>query len=75
VPARNADVHGIVPDRLNVALLLLDIVNDLEFPGGEPLLRHAVPMTRRIARLRARAKRAGIPVIYVNDNYGPAPSD
>jgi hypothetical protein len=64
-----------VPDHSTVALLLLDIVNDLEFPGGERLLRHAVPMARRLARLRTRAKRAGIPVIYVNDNYGRWQSD
>ena len=64
-----------VPDHSRVALLLLDVVNDLEFPGGERLVRHAVPMARRLARLRTRAKRAGIPVIYVNDNYGRWQSD
>ena len=63
MPARNADLHGMVPDHASVALLLLDVVNDLEFPGGERLVRHALPMARRLARLRARAKRAGIPVI------------
>jgi nicotinamidase-related amidase len=75
VPARNADLHGMVPDRSSVALVLLDVVNDLEFPGGERLARHAVPMARRLARLRARVRRAGIPVIYVNDNYGRWQSD
>jgi nicotinamidase-related amidase len=74
-PARNADLHGMVPDHSRVALLLLDVVNDLEFPGGERLVRQAVPMARRLARLRERAKRAGIPVIYVNDNYGRWQSD
>jgi nicotinamidase-related amidase len=75
MPARNLDLHGMVPDHSTVALLLLDVVNDLEFPGGERLLRHAVPMARRLARLRTRAKRAGIPVVYVNDNYGRWQSD
>jgi nicotinamidase-related amidase len=64
-----------VPDRSSVALVLLDVINDFEFPGGERLVRHAVPMARRLARLRARAKGAGIPVIYVNDNYGRWRSD
>jgi nicotinamidase-related amidase len=64
-----------VPDHSRVALLLLDVVNDLEFPGGDRLLRHALPMARRLARLRARARRAGIPVVYVNDNYGRWRSD
>jgi nicotinamidase-related amidase len=53
-----------------VALLMLDVINDLEFSGGDRLLRHALPMARRLARFKARAKRAGIPVVYVNDNYG-----
>ena len=75
MPARNADLHGMVPDHSSVALLLLDVINDLEFPGGGRLVRYAVPMARRLARLRARAKRAGIPVIYVNDNYGRWQSD
>jgi nicotinamidase-related amidase len=74
-PARNADLHGMVPDQSTVALLLLDVINDLEFPGGERLVRHTVPMARRLARLRLRAKRAGIPVVYVNDNYGRWQSD
>jgi nicotinamidase-related amidase len=64
-----------VPDHSRVALLLLDVVNDLEFAGGDRLLRHALPMARRLARLRARARRAGIPVVYVNDNYGRWRSD
>ena len=74
-PTRNADLHGMVPDQSQVALVLLDVVNDLEFPGGERLVRHAVPMARRLARLRERVKSAGIPVIYVNDNYGRWQSD
>ena len=54
---------------------MLDVINDLEFPGGARLLRHAVPMARRLARLKARARRAGIPAVYVNDNYGRWRSD
>jgi hypothetical protein len=64
-----------VPDHSSVALLLLDVVNDLEFPGGERLIKHAVPMARRLARLQARARRMGIPIVYVNDNYGRWRSD
>jgi nicotinamidase-related amidase len=64
-----------VPDSCRVALVLLDVINDLEFPGGARLLAHALPMARRLAALRARAHRAGVPVIYVNDNYGRWQSD
>jgi nicotinamidase-related amidase len=63
------------PERAPVALLLLDVINDLEFPAGGRLLRHALPMARRLARFRARVRQAGIPVIYVNDNYGRWQSD
>lgn len=50
------------------ALLLIDVINDLEFPGGECLLEQAQPMAQRIATLKRRASRAGIPAIYVNED-------
>jgi nicotinamidase-related amidase len=74
-PARNQDLHGNVPDTASVALLLIDVINALEFPGGELLVRQALPMARRLKRFKARAKRAGIPAIYVNDNFGRWQSD
>lgn len=49
------------------ALLLVDVINDLEYPGGDELLRHARPMAQRTAALRERARRTGIPTIYVNE--------
>ncbi len=52
------------------ALLLIDVINDFEFPASERLLRHAIPAARRLARLKHVAKEAGVPVIYVNDNFG-----
>lgn len=70
MPARNADLHGNVPDTAEAALLLIDVINDLEFEGAESLARYAMPMAHAIAALKQRAKRAGIPVIYVNDNFG-----
>jgi len=69
-PARNGDLHGNAPDTSPVALVLIDVINDLEFDGGEDLLRHALPMAESIADLRSRANGAGIPVVYVNDNFG-----
>jgi nicotinamidase-related amidase len=56
-------------------LLLIDVVNDLEFDGGEQLLVHALPMADSLARLKRRAKAAGVPAIYVNDNFGKWRSD
>ena len=38
MPAQNEDLHGNVPDTADVALVLIDVINDLEFPGGDALL-------------------------------------
>src|ERR1051326_388110 len=75
MPARNEDLHGMVPDKSDVALLLLDVINDLEWEGGERLQELVLPMARRLAELKRRAKQAGIPAVYVNDNYGKWQSD
>jgi nicotinamidase-related amidase len=75
MPAKNPDLHGNVPDRSPVALLLIDVINHLEFEGGERLLGHALAMADRLAALKRRARAAGIPAIYVNDNFGRWQSD
>jgi nicotinamidase-related amidase len=58
------------PDRGPVALLLIDVINDLEFDGGDALLEHARPLAERLVTLSRRYREFGIPVIYVNDNFG-----
>jgi nicotinamidase-related amidase len=70
-----SDLHGNAPDTSPVALLLVDTINDLEFDDGARLLRAALPMAKRIAALKKRAERAGVPTIYVNDNFGRWRSD
>ena len=75
MPRRNQDLHGSAPDKCTVALLLIDVINDLDFPEANQLLRYARPMARKILRLKERAKKAGVPVIYVNDNFGRWQSD
>jgi nicotinamidase-related amidase len=75
MPARNHDLHGNVPDQCSVALVLIDVINDMEFDGGEALLQNALPAARKLAKLGRRARDAGIPVIYVNDNFGKWRSD
>lgn len=57
------------------ALLIIDMINALDFDGGPALLRRALPAAQRIARLKKRAVEAGVPVIYANDNYGQWRSD
>jgi nicotinamidase-related amidase len=75
MPAKNLDLHGNVPDNSPVAVVLIDVINDLEFDGGDKLLKHALPTARRIAALKAKARKRRIPVIYANDNFGRWRSD
>jgi nicotinamidase-related amidase len=70
-----SNLHGNAPDKSEVALLLIDVINDLEFVGGEELLEHALKMARRIAKLKARARNHHVPVVYANDNFGKWRSD
>ncbi|HEX4497261.1 MAG TPA: isochorismatase family cysteine hydrolase [Thermoanaerobaculia bacterium] len=53
---------------------MIDVINDLD-DVGEDLLNEALPAARRIAKLKRRAKAAGVPAIYVNDNFGRWQSD
>ena len=74
-PDRNPDLHGSAPDYAPVALLLIDVINDLEFDGGEGVLEQALPAARAIAALKRRAREVGVPVVYANDNFGRWTSD
>ncbi len=73
--SKNDDLHGNVPDTSATVLLLVDVVNDLAFPGGDKLLRAAPALAKHIASLKSRCQRAGIPAIYVNDNRNRWRSD
>jgi nicotinamidase-related amidase len=75
MPGHQHDLHGNAPDTASVALLLIDVINDLDFAHGKALLKQALPMATKIAALKRRAKRVGIPSIYVNDNFGRWQSD
>ena len=57
------------------ALILIDVINDFDFPRAEQLLRYALPASHKIATLKGRAKRSRVPVIYANDNFGRWRSD
>lgn len=75
MPGGKEDLHGSAPDKSPVALLLIDVINDFDFPDAEKLLHHALPMAGRIATLKQRAAAAGVPTVYVNDNFGRWRSD
>ncbi len=75
MPEKNVDLHGSAPDKHEIALLLIDVINDFDFPEAEQLLDYARPMAQNLLRLKRRAQKAGVPVIYVNDNFGRWKSD
>jgi nicotinamidase-related amidase len=55
--------------------LLIDVINDLAFDGSGPLVAQAALMAAPLARLKRRATAAGLPTIYINDNFGQWRSD
>jgi nicotinamidase-related amidase len=57
------------------ALLLVDVINDLDFEGGAALRGPALAMADALRALVQEAHRRGVPVVYVNDNKGRWRSD
>ena len=62
-------------EKFRTALLLIDVINDMDFEGSEGLVRLAEPMARRLRALKKRARSAGVATIYINDNFGKWRSD
>jgi nicotinamidase-related amidase len=52
------------------ALLIIDVINDFAFPGGDQLVKQMPPVARAIDALRSQADALQRPVIHVNDNFG-----
>jgi nicotinamidase-related amidase len=57
------------------ALFLIDVINDLDFKDSGVLVAQAEPMAARLSALKRRAAAAGVPCVYVNDNFGQWRSD
>jgi nicotinamidase-related amidase len=66
---RNGETTSAETTR-RTALLLVDVINDMDFEGSESLVRCAEPMARRLHELKRRCRAAGIPTLYINDNFG-----
>src|SRR5204862_7316298 len=75
MPDKHVDLHGSAPDKHKIALLLSDVINACNFTEADQLLKYARPMAKKLLRLKRRAQRAGVPVIYVNDTFGRWKSD
>jgi hypothetical protein len=56
VVSRNQDLHGNAPDNCSVALLLGDVLNDLDFPGNSALVKAAPLLAANISRLKSNCK-------------------
>lgn len=63
------------PETRATALLIVDMISCWDFVDAEKLLPGAAGITPALARLKARCARAGLPVIYANDNRGRWRSD
>jgi nicotinamidase-related amidase len=53
-----------------VALLMIDVLTTFKFPDGNAILQSALAIRDPLVRLKSRARKVGIPVLYVNDNFG-----
>jgi nicotinamidase-related amidase len=58
------------PSPVPVALLLIDVLTMFQFPDGDAILRGALGIRDSLVKLKRRAREAGIPTLYVNDNFG-----
>ena len=58
------------PSPVPIGLLLIDVLTTFQFPDGDAILRGALAMRDALFRLKERAREAGIPVLYINDNFG-----
>ncbi len=72
---KTADLHGSAPDESRAALLVIDMINAFDFEGAQPMFPRVLAAAKATAALKRRAREAGVPVIYVNDNFGKWRSD
>lgn len=69
------NLHGNVPDTAQTCLLMIDMINEFSFHDADAMFPAIIGMAERIAALKRRMKIAGVPVLYVNDNFGRWQSD
>ena len=56
--------------RSRTVLLLVDVINPLDFDGADDLAPAALASAERIAVLKQRLRARGVAAVYVNDNFG-----
>lgn len=58
------------PAPCHTALLIIDMINDLEFADGAAMFPEARKASTAIHQLKELSRRSEVPIVYVNDNYG-----
>lgn len=66
----SAPQHDQVANGNGVALILIDLINCFDFPGGRDLHDRALDLIEPIRRMRSALEAKDSPVIYINDNFG-----
>jgi len=56
--------------RGQTALVILDMINEMDFAGAAAMRQSVAETAATILKLREAADRANLPTIYVNDNFG-----
>ncbi|WP_181350645.1 cysteine hydrolase family protein [Thalassobacillus sp. CUG 92003] len=56
--------------RSRTALIMIDMINKMDFEGGHNLLENTRSIMGNLQDLKQEAKKRDVPVIYVNDNFG-----
>jgi nicotinamidase-related amidase len=59
----------------NTGLILIDVINAMDFDTAGAVAPSALAAADKIVALRSAADAAGVPVVYVNDNFGQWRSD
>ncbi|MFA7612657.1 MAG: isochorismatase family cysteine hydrolase [Candidatus Caldatribacteriota bacterium] len=55
---------------MSKALLIIDMINNLDFSQGPKLLEESLPIAENILNIKKFFKEKNLPIIYVNDNFG-----
>lgn len=71
----NADLHGFVPDKSPLALLIVDMLSSFDSPANRHLFKEALRVASAIQHLKQRCNAVHVPTIYINDNDGRWRSD
>src|SRR5436190_16162593 len=63
-------LHTNPSDASRTVVLIIDVINPFEFEDWEKVVGRALEIGPSVAKLKQRARREKVPVLYVNDNFG-----